>query len=196
MALAGYASCTVHQLIQNPQVLTNQKRNWNSSISSAGPFVLKPCKFATSIHTNQRCNHVCKGLNLLILGMVIPPLVGNLCNGYINPYFFGLMPIPSFFMDQNHGSLDPKPQTYPHISSISHLCNQLPTLPTCRGALSISKALIAPLRNTLPPGPRRLSKDFLPRAKQVLPWSWSSNQQTTPPMANSQIGSVFVIVVI
>ena len=27
------------------------------------------------------------GSNLLILGMVIPPLIGNPYNGYINPYY-------------------------------------------------------------------------------------------------------------
>ena len=31
------------------------------------------------------------GSKLLVLGMVIPPLIGNPYNGYINPYVIGLM---------------------------------------------------------------------------------------------------------
>ncbi len=36
------------------------------------------------------------GSKLPILGMVIPPLVGNPYNGYINPYYWADFPIPYF----------------------------------------------------------------------------------------------------
>ena len=33
-------------------------------------------------------NHVRQGLNSFVLGLVIPPLIGNPYNGYINPYYW------------------------------------------------------------------------------------------------------------
>ncbi len=33
---------------------------------------------------------------LLVLGMVIQPLIGNLYNGYINPYYWGVAFIPYY----------------------------------------------------------------------------------------------------
>ncbi len=37
-----------------------------------------------------------QGLNSLLLGIVIQPLIGNPYNGYINPYRLGLMTIPYY----------------------------------------------------------------------------------------------------
>ena len=44
------------------------------------------------------------GSELLIFWMVIPPLVGDPYNGYINPYYWLDDHPPSY---GNHGSLDP-----------------------------------------------------------------------------------------
>ena len=44
------------------------------------------------------------GSKLLVLGMVIPPLIGNPYNGYINPYYW-VDDHPLLY--GNNGSLDP-----------------------------------------------------------------------------------------
>ena len=46
------------------------------------------------------------GSKLLILMMVIPPLMGNPYNGYINPYYWVDIPIPYCLLYGNHRSLD------------------------------------------------------------------------------------------
>ncbi len=51
--------------------------------------------------------YICQGLNSLslpMLGMVIPPSIGNLYNGYINPYYW-VDDHPLLY--GNNGSLDP-----------------------------------------------------------------------------------------
>ena len=37
------------------------------------------------------------GSKLLVLGMVIPPSIGNPYNGYINPYYWVEFPIPLLY---------------------------------------------------------------------------------------------------
>ena len=49
------------------------------------------------------------GSKLLVLGMVIPPLIGNPYNGYINPYYW-VDDHPILY--GNNGSLDPSTSTY------------------------------------------------------------------------------------
>ena len=44
------------------------------------------------------------GSKLLVLGMVIQPLIGNPCNGYINPYYWV---DDHSLLYGNNGSLDP-----------------------------------------------------------------------------------------
>ncbi len=44
------------------------------------------------------------GSKLVVLGMAIPPLIGNPCNGYINPYYW-VDDHPLLY--GNNGSLDP-----------------------------------------------------------------------------------------
>ena len=46
-----------------------------------------------------------------ILGMVIPPLIGNPYNGYVNPYYWVDDHPP---LCGNNGSLDSDPGTYVH----------------------------------------------------------------------------------
>ena len=49
---------------------------------------------------------------LVVLGMAIPPLIGNPYNGYINPYcWVDGHPL----LCGNNGSLDPSSSTYPNI---------------------------------------------------------------------------------
>ncbi len=38
--------------------------------------------------TNEKCQSYVPGSKLLLLGMVIPPLIRNAYNGYINPYYW------------------------------------------------------------------------------------------------------------
>ena len=45
------------------------------------------------------------GSKLVVLGMAIPPLIGNPCNGYINPYYW-VDDHPLLY--GNNGSLDPR----------------------------------------------------------------------------------------
>ena len=45
------------------------------------------------------------GSKLVVLGMVIPPLIGNPYNGYINPYYW-VDDHPLLY--GNNGSLDPR----------------------------------------------------------------------------------------
>ena len=54
------------------------------------------------------------GSKLLVLGMVIPPLIGNPSNGYINPYYW-VDDHPLLY--GNNGSLDPG--TYSHALGIN-----------------------------------------------------------------------------
>ena len=49
------------------------------------------------------------GSKLVVLGMVIPPLIGNPYNGYINPYY-GLMTIP-YYMEIMGVYIDPSTYT-------------------------------------------------------------------------------------
>ena len=50
------------------------------------------------------------GSKLVVLGMVIPPLIGNPYNGYINPYYW-VDDHPLLY--GNNGSLDPSTH-YPY----------------------------------------------------------------------------------
>ena len=49
------------------------------------------------------------GSKLVVLGMAIPPLIGNPYNGYINPYY-RVDDHPLLY--GNNGSLDPSSSTY------------------------------------------------------------------------------------
>ena len=59
------------------------------------------------------------GSKLVVLGMVIPPLIGNPYNGYINPYYW-VDDHPLLY--GNNGSLDPS--TY--ISSLRYISKYTP----------------------------------------------------------------------
>ncbi len=58
---------------------------------------------------------------LLILGMVIPPLIGNPYNGYINPYYW-VDDHPLLY--GNNGSLDPDTCDDPRLLSAFAPCSQ------------------------------------------------------------------------
>ena len=47
------------------------------------------------------------GSKLLVLGMVIPPLIGNPCNWYINPYYWVDFPIPYYMEISWEFTVDP-----------------------------------------------------------------------------------------
>ena len=60
------------------------------------------------------------GSKLVVLGMVIPPLIGNPYNGYINPYYW-VDDHPLLY--GNNGSLDPS--TYLTLVNPSHILSFL-----------------------------------------------------------------------
>ena len=74
------------------------KPEHESSVTWLDPFIVrlgsKPvCNWRVLLRFFIPCNQFLwwnhpPGSKLLILGMVIPPLIGNLCNGYINPYYW------------------------------------------------------------------------------------------------------------
>ena len=72
-------------------VLLRQLQTINSFCSVCDTYKMKSCV---------------PGSKLLLLAMVIPPLIGNPYNGYINPYYW-VDDNPPFF--GNNRSLDPSP---------------------------------------------------------------------------------------
>ena len=55
------------------------------------------------------------GSKLVVLGMVIPPLIGNPYNGYLNPYYW----VDDHPLYGNNGSLDPS--TYASFKFVERL---------------------------------------------------------------------------
>ena len=52
---------------------------------------------------------------LVVLGMVIPPLIGNPYNGYVNPYYW-VDDHPLLYIYGNNVSLDPSTYTRQAVS--------------------------------------------------------------------------------
>ena len=61
-------------------------------------------KFPGGNSNSKHKNIYVPGSKLVVLGMVIPPLIGNPYNGYINPYYW-VDDHPLLY--GNNGSLDP-----------------------------------------------------------------------------------------
>ena len=74
------------------------KPEHESSVAWLDPFIVRlgsnpVCNWGVLLRFFIPCNQFLwwnhpPGSKLLILGMVIPPLIGNPCNGYINPYYW------------------------------------------------------------------------------------------------------------
>ena len=94
---------------------------------------------------HQSISSTCSTLNVpwskvAILGMVIPPLIGNPYNGYINPYYW-VDDHPLLY--GNNGSLDPGTYVKTKKHNSVHHCRSLQYTPTKRPLYNL-KALYSP----------------------------------------------------
>ena len=65
-------------LIWSLHYLPEQSKNCSPSLAETMPSIFYQCSI----------NVYVPGSKLVVLGMVIPPLIGNPYNGYINPYYW------------------------------------------------------------------------------------------------------------
>ena len=74
-----------------------EKEGEIQEIRSTDPTEVNIRNFGHFSVINSTVSTVEPGSKLVVLGMAIPPLIGNPYNGYINPYYWVEFPIPSLY---------------------------------------------------------------------------------------------------